>query len=775
MVIRDAKRDSLIGRSVPRVEDRPLLSGQGSFLDDLELPSPLHVVFVRSQVAHGVIREIDVEEARCAPGIVAVYTAADLVDLPDLVTPLEAGIFSPPRPLLARDRVRFVGEPVAVVVAESPYLGEDAAALVSVEIDPLPVVHDIAGALDAASPPLHEQAGDEGNVVFERLICNGDPDAAFAAAAHVIERTFHHPRLTAAPMEPRGAAAYREDGGVTIWCSTQFPHNLRRIARELFGIEQVRVRCPDIGGGFGMKGVNYPEELLTAWLALRLDRPVKWVEDRVENLLSSTHAREMDVQVRAAADAAGTLLALDVDAVCDTGAYGTYPLGHILEVLGVAGMAPGPYRLRNLRARVRSVSTNKCPSGAYRGVGLPVATFVHERVMDVLASETGIDRAELRRRNMVTAGEMPYTSITNQRYDSGDYPAALATALELIGYDTWEADKRAAAERGQLIGLGISSYVEWTGTNSKMFQARGMSAVNGFDGCHMELDQDGLLTLWTTLPSIGQGTATTFAQLAAETIGVEFTGVRVVQSDTGASEIDGTGTGASRSANIGAGAIQLAGTELRQRLLDDAAERLEMAVADLALDEGVVTARGVPAVTLSVAELAKAADPERYRVSREFDPEHVLFAYATHACRVSVDPETGGITVLDYVVAEDCGRVVNPAIVEGQTQGAIAQGIGGAIYEDLHYDDAGQPQSASFMDYLLPTACEVPHARIHHMELPVPDSATGSKGMAEGGTVAAPAALANAVSDALGAEFNSLPLTPERLWSAARARPQRVG
>jgi carbon-monoxide dehydrogenase large subunit len=764
----EVMRNSWAGRAVPRVEDEALLTGQAMFLDDIDLPGALHAVFVRSTVAHGAIREIRIEDAARVPGVVGVFTAADLA-LSDIVTPLQEGIFSPPRPVLARDRVRFVGEPVAVVVAESRYSGEDGAALVEVRIDPLPVVTDIAGALDASKPALHEQPDGSGNVVFAQEARFGDPDGAFAAATHVIERTIQHPRLTASPMEARGAAALLENGGVTIWCSTQFPHTLRRIARELYGTEDVRVRCPDIGGGFGHKGVNYPEEIAVGRLALRLGRTVKWVEDRAESLLSSAHAREMEVRVRAAFDADAILAALDVDAVCDTGAYGTYPLGHVLEVLGVFGMAPGPYRVRNYHARARSVATNKCPSAAYRGVGLPVATLVHERIMDIVAATTGIDRAEVRRRNLVATSEMPYTSITNQRYDSGDFHAALDTALELIGYDTHEGDRQAARADGRLLGLGMASYVEWTGTNSKIFQARGMSAVHGFDGCHMELDAEGLLKVWSTLPSIGQGTRTTFAQLATDSVGADFADVRVVQSDTGVSDIEGTGTGASRSANIGAGALHLAGTELRRRLLEDAGVRLAVGQDELEIAQSRITVRSLPTRSLSFSDLAKTAEPGRYHVSRQFDPEHVLFSYATHACRVSVDPETGDVEILDWVVAEDCGRVINPIIVEGQTQGAIAQGIGGALYESLHYDETGTPLSTSLMDYILPTAHEVPRARIRHLEIPVPDAMLGSKGMAEGGTVAAPAALANAVSDALGQEFNALPLTPERLWQAARS------
>jgi carbon-monoxide dehydrogenase large subunit len=760
---------------MPRVEDRPLLTGRASFLDDVDLPGALHVVFVRSTVAHGRVLGVHVDEARRQPGVVAVYSAVDLADVGDIVTPLEAGVYSPPRALLARDRVRFVGEPVAVVVAESRYAGEDAAALVQVELDQLPVLTGIDEALHVDAVHLHDQPDAEaGNVIFERCVENGDPDAAFSASDVTVERTFVHSRSTASPIEPRGAAAATGDDGLTIWCSTQGPHNLRRIVAELLDVEHVRVKCPDIGGGFGLKGVAYPEEIVVAWLALELERPVKWMEDRVENLLASTHARDMRVRVKVGADRDGHINVLDVDAICDTGAYGVYPQGQVLEVLGVVSMTPGPYKILSLRGRARAVVTNKCPAGPYRGVGLPVATFVHERVIDVLAAELGIDRAELRRRNMVAPGDMPYTTVTNQRYDSGDYPDALRQALDMIGYESFAEEQRAARERGELLGLGISSYVEWTGVNSKLFKARGMTAIKGFDGCHIELDADGVARLWTTMPAIGQGTATTFGQTLADVVGLDFADVRVLQSDTGKGDIDGTGTFASRSTILGAGAIHVAGMQLRKMLLEDAAERLEVSVADLDIAAGRIWVRGSERHALAVAELAAEAPPERYRASGEYDSEHVLFSYATHACRVRVDPDTGALDITAYVVAEDCGRVVNHPIAEGQTHGAIAQGIGGAMYEQLRYGSDGQPQTASFMDYLVPTACEIPGVTVRHLELPVPDAMFGSKGVGEGGTIAPGGALANAASDALSAECNELPLSPERLQCLALTSIQEV-
>lgn len=753
---------------MPRVEDAALLTGRGRFLDDVQLAGALHVVFVRSQVAHGRLDSLDVSAARAADGVVAVFTADDLLGVPALITPLEAGTFSPPRPLLAHKVVRFVGEPIAAIVAESRYAGEDAAALVDVEVEPLPLVADAAGSLQSGAPVIHVQPDRAAaNVMFDRCIESGDVESAFREAQIVVERTFSSSRCTASPMEGRGAAAKPEEDGVTIWCSTQGPHNLRRIVSELLGTQSVCVKCPDIGGGFGLKGVAYPEEILVAWLALALERPVKWVEDRVESLLASTHAREMRIDVKAAVSVDGKIGAVAIDVLCDTGAYGIYPQGHILEVLGVAVMTPGPYAIANYRGRVRALATNKCPSGPYRGVGLPVATFVHERLLDILAGELRIDRAELRRRNMVQPADMPYISATHQRYDSGDYPSALDAALKLIRYEDFPPERLQARARGELLGLGLSSYVEWTGVNSKMFKARGIDGIMGFDGAHIKLTDAGKALVWTTMPAIGQGTATTFAQTVADVTGIAFADVQVRQSDTSIGGLDGTGTFASRSAILGAGAIDAAGQTLRARLLGDAAARLEASPDDLEIADSRIWVRGSPQHAVTVSHLVAEADSERYAVSAQFDTEHVLYSYATHACRVRVDPETGALAILEYVVAEDAGRVVNPPIAEGQTRGGVAQGIGGAVYEALLYDPSGQPQVSSFMDYLIPTACEVPGVTVHHLELPVPDAMFGSKGLGEGGIIAPGGALANAVSDALGAECNELPLSPERLRQLA--------
>jgi aerobic carbon-monoxide dehydrogenase large subunit len=755
---------SPIGRRMLRVEDRPLLTGEAEFVDDLALDGMLHARFFRSPIAHGRIRALDLDAARAAPGVVAVLGHDD-VPLPPLHPPIENDdAHSPPRPLLADGVVRFAGEPIAVVVAGSPYAAEDAAELVEVVLDPLPAVVDPLAAADAAT--LHDHPT---NVLFDAGMEAGDVDGAFAEAAVVVERTFRSPRYSATPMESRGAIGAPDGDGVRLWASTQIPHRLASVIADLLELPpaHVRVSTMDVGGGFGQKAHAYPEEILTAWLAVELRQPVKWLEDRNENLLASSHARDQLVRVRVAADEQGRLLAIDADVVCDTGAYGVFPHGHVLEALGTPSMIPGPYRLANYRFRARSVCTNKSPEGAYRGVGLPVSTFVHERIMDVLAGELGIDRAEIRRRNFLAADELPHTTVTHHRYDSGDYALGLERALQAIGDDGFEAERRSARERGNRFGVGIASYVEYTGMGSQIFHGRGMVGIAGHDSAHMRVGEDGRVTVWTSLPAIGQGVATTFAQLTAHGLGIEVDDVLVARSDTDAGEGGGTGTFASRSAVSGGGAVAAAASDLRGRLLEAAADRLEAALGDLELVDGSVSVRGSPSRGVSVAELIAADDDERFAVSAVFDPERTVYPYATHIVAVEVDSDTGHVELLRYVVAEDCGTVINPQIVEGQAHGAIAQGIGGALLEALVYDEGGQLLTTSLMDYLVPTAMELPLVEIDHLEIPSPDSVNGAKGVGEGGTLAPTAAIANAVGDALGVEFNTLPLTPERVRAAA--------
>jgi carbon-monoxide dehydrogenase large subunit len=516
----------------------------------------------------------------------------------------------------------------------------------------------------------------------------------------------------------------------------------------------------------------YPEEVVTCAAARLVGRPVKWVEDRTECLIASCHARDQRIGVRVAADRDGRLLALDADIVCDIGAYGVYAHGHILEAAGTPSMIPGPYRLGAYRFRSRAIVTNKCPLGAYRGVGMPVATFVHERVMDLVATACGRDRAAVRLANLVPAAAMPYTSLTRHTYDSGDHPKALITALDAIGYAEFAAERDRAAAQGRLVGIGFACYVEYTALNSRAFAARGMRAIPGFDSAHAALQSDGVVHLWTTLPAIGQGTETTFAQLAADAFGVPMTGVLVHKVDTAVGKLEGTGVFSSRSATAGGGAIMSACGELRRRVLADTAELLEAAVEDLVLTGDGVQIAGVPHVPVTLAELASRAPAERYQVSESFDPPAASYPYGTHACVVEVDAGTGRVRLLRYVIVDDCGTLLNPRIVEGQVHGAVTQGIAGALHEWIRYSDNGQPQTATLMDYEVPTADEVPHFTLIHLTTQSPHAPHGVKGAGEGGTLAPGAAIANAISDALGGECNELPATPPKVVDLMRHAQQ---
>jgi aerobic carbon-monoxide dehydrogenase large subunit len=759
----------VVGRAVRRREDRPLLTGTAQFVDDVDVEDPLHLAFLRSPHASARILELDLSQASAHPGVAAVIDAEQL-DLPDLHPPVTAPTsWSPPRPLLARDVVRFAGEAIVAVVADSRYVAEDAVELVRAEFKPIaPVMNATAAVADDAAW-VHR---DHDNTLYDFRFIAGELDKAFERAAVVIEREFVNPRYSASPMEPRGVLAIPDGDGVQMWSSSQVPHALADIAARLLGLDPdaVRVRSPDVGGAFGVKAHVYPEEIVVAAAALALGRPVKWIEDRSENLQAASHARDQRVRVRAASDADGRLLALDADVMCDTGAYGVYPHGHILEALGTPTMLPGPYRLPSYRYRSRSIATNKAPEGAYRGVGLPVSAFVHERIMDILAGELQLDRAEIRRRNLIASDEMPYVTLTNQRYDSGDYTAALERALAIIDYDGFESRQKTAAEEGRLIGLGISCYVEYTGVNTRVYQSRGMVAVPGYDSAHVRLHDDGGVTVWTTLPAIGQGTETTFAQVVADTLELPLELVRVSRPDTGVGHLTGTGTFASRSAILGSGALIEGSRVIRERMLEDAARQLEADPADLRLRGGTIHVVGSPDITVSAAELLRdASDVDRYRISAQFDSPYVAYPYATHICEVEIDPDTGRITLTRYVVVEDCGRVINPQIVDGQIAGATAQGIGGTLLESLVYGDDGQLLTGSFMDYLLPTAADIPPLELHHLQTPAPDNPSGAKGVGEGGTLAPPGAIANAVSYAIRAELNRLPLLPQTVLRALRS------
>jgi carbon-monoxide dehydrogenase large subunit len=739
----------------------------------------VHAVFARSVFAHASLRAVDAGAARRAPGVVAALTGRDLAaDVEPLSPRLEAPGFTPTAwPALAVSRLRFVGEPVAIVVARTAWEAADGAELISVDADPLRPVVDIDTALAAGAEVVHP--GHRDNVLFERGHQHGDVDAAFGQAAVVLVQTFTHARCSAAPLEPRGLIAAWEGDALTLWTGSQVPHILRgAMARALrVAPDRVRVVVTDTGGGFGQKMHTMPEDVAVAAAARRIGRPVKWVETRRENLLAAPQAREARVAIEAAADASGRLLGMRARIHSDAGAYHVHPVTASLEPMGTASILPGPYRVPAYAFEVAAVATNKPPIGAYRGVGMAMGAFAMERALDLLAHRLGLDPAEIRRRNLIGPGDYPFTSGAGFVYDSGDYPRALETALELIGYERLARERDAARGRGRLLGVGLSCYTEFTAIGSETYRRRGMVEVPGDEAATVAIAADGAVTCRASFPSQGQGHATTMAQLVADQLGVPVEGVTVLQPDT-ASCPAGTGTFASRGAAAAAGAVGGAAAALRGRLLALAAEALEASPADIEIRGGRASVRGVPDRAISVTELARRAHAEaahdagrRLEVTQAFDPPGPAFSGAVHAAAVEVDADTGSVSVRRYAVVEDCGPIINPAIVEGQVHGAVAQGIGEALGERLVYDADAQLLTGTLMEYALPVASAVPEPRLRHLEIPSPLVPGGYKGMGEGGTIGAPAAIANAVADAvrpLGVAVTSLPIRPEHLTARAR-------
>jgi aerobic carbon-monoxide dehydrogenase large subunit len=679
-------------------------------------------------------------------------------------------------PALAVACVRFVGEPVGVVAAENPYLAADAVELITVEYEPLPAVTSVERALGPGAPRLHPEHS--GNVLFEERYSQGDVDQRFASAAVTIRESFTHGRCSASPLEPRGTVARWEGDALTVWTGTQVPHVFRTALARAFGLVESRVRVivPDTGGGFGQKMHVMPEDLAVAALARRVARPVKWVETRRENLVAASHAREERVEIEAAANARGELLALRARLYSDAGAYHIYPLTASLEPMGTAGILPGPYRTGAYAFDVVAVATNKPPVGAYRGVGMTMGAFVMERTLDLLAERLGLDPAEIRRRNLITRDAYPYTSASGFVYDSGDYPTALEQALELAGYERLKGERDAARREGRLVGIGVSCYTEFTGIGAETYRQRGMVEMPGPETARVAMEADGSVTCRVSFPSQGQGHATTIGQLVADRLGVPLEAVRVLQSDT-EGVLAGTGTFASRGAVAQSGAADGAAARVRQKLLAIAGGMLEVSPADLEVHDGQIRVRGVPDRGMGVADVARLAHsrpaselpggPEPgLEATQFFDPPGPTFSGAVHVAAVEVDRETGRVAVRDYVVVEDCGPVINPLIVEGQIHGAVAQGIGEALGERLVYDESGQLLTGTLMEYALPVASALPALTIGHLETPSPLTPGGYKGMGEGGTIGAPAAIANAVADAvkpLGVAVTALPILSDTL------------
>ena len=773
-------RPQIIGARVQRREDPRLLTGRGAFVDDRKINGTAHIAFYRSNQAHARIVRIDVREAAEAPGVAGVFVAGDIDALARTIRATStmrhyhATEFTP----LARDKVRYVGEPVAAVVAESRYLAEDALGLIGVELEPLPDVTDPEIALfDRAL--LHDMAGT--NIVAAREFARGDVDPAFAEAALIVGDRFRMRRKTPAAMENRSYAASFDAGkqALTLYASTQVPGMVRDALAEIFDMpgHRLRVVAPDVGGGFGGKASLYPEEVVVCALAMRLGRSVKWTGDRMEDLMTTSQAFDEIVDARLALDAEGNIKGLIAEAVGDIGAYSIYPWTAALEPVQVVSFLPGPYRIDNYRGRVRAVVTSKAPTGPYRGVGRPVSTFVMERLIDMAARRLELDPAELRARNLVRRDEFPYRTGSGIVWDESGFAECLAAALERCDYPALRAKQETARRDGKLMGIGIASYAELTGIGSRIPAAPGMPINTGTERASIGVDSTGAVTAVFGVASHGQGLETTLAQIVAGELGVRVEDVEVVHGDS-AAVAHSTGTYASRSAVLAGGAATLTARALRAQVISAASHVLEAAEADIEVEEGVISVVGTDS-SITFRQLAKAFYTEMRSIPKEaresldlqaseiYDPFFGTTTSATHIAEVSIDPDICSVEIRRYVVAEDCGRMINPAIVDGQVHGGVAQGIGAALFEEVVHDESGQLLTASFVDYVVPSAAEIPNVEVLHLETESPSTLGGYRGMGEGGTIGAVAAIANAVADALaplGLEINELPVTPERLF-----------
>jgi carbon-monoxide dehydrogenase large subunit len=777
----------LIGASLRRREDARFLTGQGRYVGDLAAAGALHVAFVRSPHAHARLTGIDVAAATRLPGVVACLTGEQLARRArPLRAPSRMTTYRPTDwPALAVGKVRHVGEAVVAIVAESRYVAEDAAEAVVVQYEPLPAVADVERALDTDTPLVHESAGS--NLLLSRAFGQGDVDVALRDAAAVVADIFRFHRHAGVALENRGCLAEYQtaEGLLTLWSSTQIPGIVRAGLAEVLGLpaHRIRVVAPDVGGGFGVKTVLYPEEVVVSALAMLLGRPVRWVGDRREDLLGSTQAWDEVIDAALAVDADGSIRGLQARVIADIGAYSIYPWTASIEVIQVISFLPGPYRVPHYRGEAQAVATNKAPMGPYRGVGRPVSAFVMEVLLDRAARRLGLDPTDIRRRNLIRPSELPYRSPSGLVWDSGAFAECLERACAAAGYSEVRAEQRRQRAAGRHVGVGLACYVELTGVGSAIPVSPGADIATGTEGATVRVDPGGGVTAVFGLACHGQGHETTLAQVVASELGVAADDVRVLHGDTSRGP-QGTGTYASRSAVLGGGAAILAARAVRDKALAIAAHRLEVAVDDLELADGMIRVRGVPGRTLTLAEVAAAAYAGTRRLpggmepgleaTRFYDPYLGTAATATHLAVVEIDLATCATRVIRYVVAEDCGRLINPRIVEGQAIGGVVQGIGAALLEEVVYGEGGQPLTGSLLDYLVPGADDVPIVQVLHVERPSPTTLGGFKGVGEGGTIGAPAAIANAVADALaplGVEIAELPVTGERLFRLlARAR-----
>jgi carbon-monoxide dehydrogenase large subunit len=776
--------NSYIGRSVPRPNARRLVEGRGQYVDDVALPRLVHVAFVRSPHAHARIVSIDANAAKDVSGVIRVFTGADLAEV---CTPWVAvlahlkGMKSAPQHCIAVERATWQGEAVAAVVADSRAAAEDGVARVLVDYEELEIVADMETALAADTPLIHPDLGD--NLVFQRLHESGDPDAAFAAAHKVVESTFHTGRHTGVCLEGRSILAdyNRADGQLTVYHSTQAPHMMQGVFAKHLGLEEgdVRVICRDVGGSFGIKVHVYPDEVATAAIAKVMGRPVKFVADRFESFTTDIHARDHRITGRIAVDADGRITAFEIDDLTGIGPYSVYPRTSAIEGNQVVNLCGGPYAFANYRAKTTVVLQNKTPTCQYRAVGHPIAAAVTEGLVDMAAEAMGLDPVEFRRRNLIPDDSYPMTSPSGMRFEGLSHHACLDKLLAMMDYPGIRAEQARLREKGVYRGIGFASFIELTNPSPFMYGIGG-ARISAQDGCTVRMDPDGSIVAMSGVTEQGQGTEAMLAQIVAHGVGVPMERVKIVTGDTQTTPYGG-GTWASRGAGIGGEAALQAALELKRAILVVAGSMLQAAPEDLDISGGEVVEKASGAARMPLGELGRIVYfrgdtlpkdlPRDLMVTKHFITKEFPFAFTNgvQASWLEVDVETGLVKLLEHWCVEDCGRIINPMLVDEQIRGGVVQGVGGALYEHCLYDEAGQLRTTSLADYLVPMAAEMPDIHVGHVETPTKESLLGAKGAGEAGTAGAPAAIMNAINDALRplhARVLAQPFTPERILSA---------
>jgi carbon-monoxide dehydrogenase large subunit len=769
---------AMLGSPIKRREDPRLITGQATYVDDIKLTGMLHMAVLRSPYGHARINSINTEAARNQPGVVAVYTAEDLKGaVGDIAVAVPLGKMTEGmgiRKPLAEGKVRFFGDPVAVVIAESRYTARDARDLIEVDYEPLPAAIDVEKAMQPGAPLLYEQFGT--NVAFSMHPSTDDIDKVFeqtkADGGVVVKERIVNQRLAPVSMETRGVVAeyHKALKTLTIWSSSQIPHLLRNILAATVGLpqHQVRVIVPEVGGGFGCKLNVYPEEIVAAFASMKTGLPVKWIEDRSENMAATIHGRDQTDYVEVAATKDGKVTGLKVHGISDLGAYSQLFTDVIMIAFGFP-VSCGAYDIPNIYLSADIVFTNKAPTDAYRGAGRPEATFVAERAIDLVARELGKDPAEVRRLNFIKPDQFPYKSAAGAVYDTGNYEGALDKALEIADYKGLRAEqtRRRASGNGKLMGIGISSYIEICG-----FGPKGSAPVGLYESARMRIEQSGTVMVYTGSSPHGQGEETTFAQIVAEEYGIPVDNVMIMHGDTDSTP-EGRGTYGSRTTAVGGSAVYTAAQRLKEKMKQIAAHMLEASASDVTLEDGKFSVAGSPQKSVSFAEVALTANLSNtlapgiepgLETTVFWEPDACVFPFGTHICVVEVDKDTGEAEITRFIAVDDCGRQINPLLVQGQVHGGIAQGVGQAMIEGVVYGEDGQLLTGTLLDYAMPIASELPNFELDHTITLTPVNPLGVKGVGEAGTIGSTPAVASAIADALGVAHVDMPFKPEKLW-----------